>query len=951
MSVTVYSYFNVNQVATLMDGVAALTASANFIGLIKVVVMVSFIVFIAGMAIGKAQEPFEFFRWFIILTLIHTILLIPKVDVVIEDRTGTSPPTVRSNVPLGLAFFASVTSHVGDFLTRSFETVFAMPDDLKFQKNGIMFGNTVLNDSFQTVPVSLEFRSDLTNYINNCTYYDILAGRISQSAISTTDDLWALLGSDPSKTHLTPISTDPSGSMPCDKAYANLNTRSVSEITKTMQMHGRVLNPQAVNNVAAAALLDSQLTNSYQRLTNISKSSAELLRQNMAINAVRDSQMTSAQHLDTASSAIIGAAQAQTEVTTNLNYLAMARVAERAAPAIRNVIEIICYAVFPIIILLLIVAGEHAGKIFKGYVLTLIWIQLIPPLYAVLNFVMTSVSSTNLVGIASSSGSTALNLVNIGQMSQRGISDMAIAGYLTLSLPVIAWALVKSGEIGGAALFGAVTSGAASSASHSSGNLAAGNISQENVSVGNTSTNTVGSNHYDVAPAMSSGYSRVTNAMGSSTTGADGTFRFQGNQSSLGFGANFGQKIGNALSSEAALRSETAMRESDMASQARTSALVERMGILRAYSDQNGITNLQDATKGSRASQTVSQLEQIAENVNKRLGLSADSNLGRQLVGEMSLGGSLGTPGGKGALSKIFGASIGIGDKTITTAQDSKTLESAMAYAKDALKSQNISADQGLYADFRSSEAYQWAKQNRSESVKGEEAALTSADTHSHNAERANSEAFALSSQARTVNENWLHYSMNYEGYVAKRLQENGQLEAFNMLYQNNPEQAAKLAARYLSETNFDVMPSMAPVSANVGDVQGRSPELAGKTLATESARFGPVADTTAATNNAQQSHVRHGGYQQGTINNDVGGRVVAANDATAQAVSTQGGAIASQRETTTGSVNQALERKNQLPGMKGPVDRSPNAGSAAAQHDTVHDDLFGKSDKQPAKK
>lgn len=938
---TVFAYFNVDQLATLMDGIAAIAGSGDYLDIFRLVAMLSFLVFIAGLAVGKSQEPFEFFRWLFIVVLVHSLLLIPKADVVIVDRTGSSPPTVRSNVPVGLAFFASVTSHVGDALTRAFETVFSLPGDLQFQKNGMMFGNTVLVDSLQTTPTNPAFRDDLIKFINNCTYYDMIAGRISEDDFSRADDVWGMM-SNTSNTLSTPISTSPTGSMVCSDAYANIAGRWDAEVLQTMQTRGRVLNPQAVNNVVAGTLLDSQIGSTYTQLTNIAKSATDMLRQNMTLNSVRDSQMVSAQRLDAVSSAIIGAAQAQAELTTNTNYIAMARVAERAGPAIRNVVELICYAVFPLVILLLIVAGEHAGKIFKAYVMSLVWIQLIPPLYAVLNFAMTTASQHKLVGIAeSTTAAAAVNLVNIGQLSQHGLSESAIAGYLTLSLPLIAWALVKGGEIGGAALFNAVMAPATGSGGHVAGNLAAGNVNQGNVSLDTTTSNNVNSNHYDTAPSVASGYSRVSTAAGTAIASNDGTYRFQGNQSSLGFSANFGQKIGNALSSEAADRQEVASRETDAATQMRTAALVERMGILKAYAEQHGSNSLQDATHGSRSGEAVSRLQQLAENVNERLGLDARSSVGQRIVGTLTTGGHVG-----GDL-KIFGAKMGLSNDKIDDASKQKTFDAAIGFAKDQLKSQNVTSEQALSSDFRTSDAYQWGRQNRSESVKGEEAALTRATQHTHNAETARSEAFSLSNQARTVSENWLHSSMNYEGYLANRLHEDGKLDAFNMLYQTNPEQAARMAAHYLSETNFDVMPTMRPVSANLHDVQAASPELSGKTIGSEAHRIGHAPDGTAGAYRGYKQQVGAHGYGQPEVHNDVAPRVDAAEAAARGAIDAGRGDIEPQVAAGKASANDVLKRSNQIPGVRGPA-TPPGPGSAAAQQDKVHDDLFGKDEPPP---
>lgn len=938
-SFTVYAYFNVDQLATLFDGIAAIAGSGDFLDVFRVVAMLSFLVFVAGLAVNKSQEPFEFFRWLIIVVMVHTVLLVPKADVVLIDRTGSAPPTVRSNVPVGLAFFASITSHVGDALTRAFETVFALPDDLQFQKNGMMFGNTILVDSLQAVPTNPAFRDDLVKFINSCTYYDMIAGRISQDDFARSEDVWTMMGNT-SNTLSTPISTAPTGSMLCSDAYTNIANRWAAETTATMQTRGRVLNPGAPSNAAAGALLSTQITNTYTQLTNISQAATTMLRQNMALNSVRDSQMVSAQRLDSPSSAIVGAAQAQAEMTANTNYLTMARVAERAGPVIRNVVELICYAVFPLIILLLIVAGEHAGKVFKGYVMSLVWIQLIPPLYAVLNFAMTSASRHNLIGIAeSSTAAAAVTLVNIGQLSQRGLSESAIAGYLTLSLPLIAWALVKGGEIGGAALFSAVMAPATGGGSAAANQMATGNVNQGNVSLDTTATNNVNSNKYDTAPSIASGFTRATNAAGTSTASADGTYRYQANQSSLGFNANFGQKIGNALSSEAAERQEVAGRETAASTQMRTAALVERMGILKAYADQHGSNSLQDASRGSRSGQAVSQLQQIAENVNERLGLAASSSVGQRIVGTMSTGGAIGFD------RKIVSGKMGIESSTVNDASRQKTFEAALGYARDQLRSSNVTSEQALSSDFRTSDAYQWGQQNRVESVNGQEAALTKATQHTRNAEVAQSQAFTLSNQARTISENWLHSSMNYEGYLANRLHEEGKLDAFNMLYQTNPERAASMAARYLAETNFDAMPTMQPISANIGDVQRGSPELDGRTIEGEAKRLAAPSDGTTGAYRSYQGSVRKDGYEQPEVANHVGGRVEAAEAETKASIGKSSGDIEPQVVTSHDRAQDTLERTKMGPGMTPSGTEKPAKNTAAELQDRAHNSLFNKND------
>lgn len=840
-SVPVYAYFNVQQVATVMDAVAAITKSADYMDAFRLLAMIGFLVFVAGVAMGKQKDPFDFFKWFLTVAVINTVLLVPKIDVVIVDRTSTTPPTVRADIPVGFAFFASVTSSVGDWLTRTFETVFAMPNDVQFQRTGLMFGNTVLNDSLRVSPETPTLRKDINDFINSCTYYDILEGRISQETLTTSDDIWAVL-KNTSLARLTPSSADPSGSLACDQAYNSIDARLADETKSLLQTRGRFLNPSSPDNVTAGTSFSNQLTSSYAYLTGISKSATDIMRQAMFAGSMRESQMVSAQRLDAPSSAIVANAVAQTEIQTNTNFLSMGRVAERAAPAIRNVVEILTYAVFPLIILLMVVAGEGSGTYLKGYVMALVWVQLIPPLYAILNFVMNSVAQAKLTGIVAGTSATGVTLQNIGDLSQHGISDMAIAGYLTLSIPAIAWALVKGGEVGGSALFSGIGGVIGSTSGSATNAISNGNITQGAVALDNTNLNNNSSNHYDAAPTANSGYTRVTDGLGTTTYGPNGQVRHQALQSSTPFSANFGTKVANSVSAQAAHRAEVSKRETEAAGDAQTSALVQRMAIASAYTQTKGNQGGSDISRGSRSTRALAEMDQIAQQVNKMLGLNADSSVGRSLVGSLSLGGemSAGGKGGRGkggvlssVMSALSGAAgVSLKNDTVTTANVQQTIDSATSYARNQMHQKGLSSDVALSDDFRSTQAYQWAKQNRSEVVNGEDAALTAAQTHTKNAERANSESLTLSQQAQVLRDKWETMGMDYTNYVVGRLASNGQLEAFNMLSQTAPDRAAEMAAKYALELAPGLAPTITPVSGDLSQVQAQSPELAGATLA-----------------------------------------------------------------------------------------------------------------------
>ncbi|MDB5926234.1 MAG: hypothetical protein JWN13_5170, partial [Betaproteobacteria bacterium] len=169
---------------------------------------------------------------------------------------------------------------------------------------------------------------------------------------------------------------------------------------------------------------------------------------------------------------------------TNASWLNYGTVAEQALPVFRNVVEAITYALFPLfVLLLLLTSGRDTMLAVKSYVAILIWIQLWPPLYAVLNYMASIYASYDLAAAADlGSGLKTLSLQTASPIYSSAISGEAVVGYLVISVPVIAWAALKRMENFGTALVGGL-SGLQGSLTAATGGAAAGNVSMGNVSI------------------------------------------------------------------------------------------------------------------------------------------------------------------------------------------------------------------------------------------------------------------------------------------------------------------------------------------------------------------------------------------------------------------------------------------------------------------------------------
>ncbi|MBK6973183.1 MAG: conjugal transfer protein TraG N-terminal domain-containing protein [Sterolibacteriaceae bacterium] len=492
----IFAYQNAESLAGIFNAIAAIIGSGDYAGAIALVGVFGFMA--ALIAYAFAPERLQGWKWLATVVIVYSILYLPRVTVQITDKTSGNPASVVANVPLGIALFGSMTSQVGNVLTSLFETAFqvlpgpgALPSELSYQQNGLMFGSRLVKYSRNIGFVNPAFRTDLIAFIDNCTKFDLMDGTIDPAVFSSSPNIWTLMAT-PNPARLTPINTAPGVStiVTCPVAYPILNARALVEVGGIQTKLGQQLNP-TLTAAAASAAIGNQITVAYQknRLAAAASSASDIILQNAMINAVNDTSSMIGQRTNDPASLLLSMGRAQAVAQINASWTNYGKVAEEALPLIRNVIEAICYALFPFVILLLfLTSGMQTMIALKSYVLTLFWIQLWPPVYAILNYMASIATASKLAAAADVGGGTAMSLQTASSIYSNAISLEAVVGYMCISVPAIAWAALKGMEtIGQAALTGTSsiqgTVGAASSQA-AIGNASMGNLSFEQQSLG-----------------------------------------------------------------------------------------------------------------------------------------------------------------------------------------------------------------------------------------------------------------------------------------------------------------------------------------------------------------------------------------------------------------------------------------------------------------------------------
>lgn len=487
MTMEFFAYWNGSQIRDLFEAVVAITGSADFTGLLKTIILFGFLCVITVCALryrGLDAGSFIF-----AVALFYGVTLVPKTDLAINDERSGSVYVV-SNVPLGLAFMASSTSHIGHWLTDIFEDTFAGVEAERFSRFGMVFPERAVNAILAAGPVTAQGRTLISDFNRNCVMPELIDYPQKIEVLSTSGNLWQTIAQtgwvNPARK-----TQDTAGNwLGCDEAIAFIDNHMATKELPAIQKHlAMKLLPYQLD---ASTLILRVLPQAESLLLGVSQSLASSIKHSVFMNTLQsdiDNVAALAGHPLATATAL---AKAQGNLSSEINYRTMAEIAKDALPKVRNSLEFIILASFPLIFIMVLAAGHMAGAILRSYLTLLVWIQLWAPISAVMNYLIIHTDSHPMNQIITEYGANTIYAANL--IREAGASSQAIAGFLTILAPVIAFAIAKGSDFATAQLAASVMAPAQSAAQSQGASLTSGNISLGNTSWGNVSTNTQSGN-------------------------------------------------------------------------------------------------------------------------------------------------------------------------------------------------------------------------------------------------------------------------------------------------------------------------------------------------------------------------------------------------------------------------------------------------------------------------
>ncbi|WP_272682028.1 conjugal transfer mating-pair stabilization protein TraG [Providencia sp. PROV129] len=487
---TVYVLGGGEYLMQVFNGVAAIVGSSSWESMFRIALLISaasfFVVYLRG------HDPKEVIKFAAYIILVSSVLLGPKRSVQIIDRTDPLGVYLVDNVPLGLAAPAHMISSIGTSLTELYESIFHMPDSLSYSKTGMLFGANLVGNLSDIMSTDGDIAELMSLYTKNCVIGDILINhKYSFQELMNNRDPYLLVFQKPSPLRGVMVpegnkKAKPAGFWTCEDLAKRVLMPAIGVDTETggetwVYTVKRIFGGRPDANVLFTAMLGD----SYSYYYSGSETASQLMRSSVVMNALKQGIAGySAQSGDTAS--LVNLASTSSYNKMRLSWATSTTVATNFTPLLYTILFSLIVALFPIFILLMTVHALTTRMLFN-YIMSIIYLQSWAPMFAILNHATSFYLRGQTNGLD-------FNLANQAHIQQIHSDIGLIAGWLTLSIPFIAMAIVKglgpavaqAGNYLGTAIN---SSASASSSQAADGTWAFNNMQTDNVAGNKWDTN------------------------------------------------------------------------------------------------------------------------------------------------------------------------------------------------------------------------------------------------------------------------------------------------------------------------------------------------------------------------------------------------------------------------------------------------------------------------------
>ncbi|MCD9524178.1 conjugal transfer mating pair stabilization protein TraG [Photobacterium carnosum] len=598
--------------------------------------------------------------WFALNLIIPTFLLTPTTTVHIIDASQQGKAYTVDNVPFGVAIPAHYGTTFMQGLSNIVDFIFITPNDQAYSKSGMLFGSKLFNLSNSIGIQDAKLKGLWGQYVANCIRKDItINNKYTWNQFANAGDIFAFLHNHrPSPVRRIAMDNDfPT----CKDVLPKLEKMFIAEADKSFAYIGT----QSFGSKIAKedALLKNSIQNSYRTFHHINQSATNIMKQNMAINAVRSGLYDSAASKN-ATAAAINYAETQSQMQTQSTMVTMGNNAKNWLPMVHSALMLLILCSSILVFLTCFIPGMTV-KVLKGYLGGFFYLATWPLFFTFINMIMTY--SLQSAGADANAVYGGMSFDASNPLQAMHYRFAAIAGWLMMCVPIIA----KFALQGGTAIAGSLATQfvglSNSSAARPSAAAATGDIGYGIVQMDTWQSNSMSGNKHDMA-FLNQAYGATTQrADGSSVTAlpnGNAVYNSRGGISSLGFDISSNEVQSRSLQQNLSQAERTTAQQRTSYNTSLGSTSDALLSLTNSASHNKSYGSGTQDTKSASYNDTLSKMDSVISDVAHTQGTSK-SEATKKMVDNYfdyngSVGGSIGGVIGKfGALKAGATATVG----------------------------------------------------------------------------------------------------------------------------------------------------------------------------------------------------------------------------------------------------------------------------------------------------
>jgi hypothetical protein len=413
------------------------------------------------------------------MLILITALLMPKADMLVVDRISGKKEKV-DDLPYAFVLPVGILEAMGAGITSLFEQAFAPVSSMPYKDYGLIFGQRLVQESKNWRIGNPEFARNMNTFIKRCVVLEAMIG-----TRFTPDDVF-------DSTDILGLVTERAGTfrevdfrigghhrrLNCKEAGAELKKYLKPEVDflKFKYKNTEFSLAGGSGGMGMQQLLTKNLEVGYATSFGIrDQSAADIIRQNLMINAIKDWGNISD---------VYGYTRAND--LQKSNWKIAGDLAKEYLPLLLNIMKALIYASFIFMMPLMILSGGMSR--YLKYCTVVFSLQIWPALNAVLNLFIELYGSMRGVSLVGGG----ITYTNFNSAYDSLDTIVLVASGLQMSIPFLSYAIVQGGVDGFIHLAGNIQGASNNAASLAAGEVTSGNrsfdnISQDTASIGNKS--------------------------------------------------------------------------------------------------------------------------------------------------------------------------------------------------------------------------------------------------------------------------------------------------------------------------------------------------------------------------------------------------------------------------------------------------------------------------------